>query len=107
MSRLPSLKHRIAPRDTRTAQPGPKITASHYGTEAHRQWARDVIRKAGYACQGCGRRGVKLYADHIVELKDGGSATDPANGSAKCASCHTKKTIDERAKRLAAPIQQP
>lgn len=103
MARLPSLRHRIAPRDTRTCQPGPKITASHYGTEAHKQWARDVVRRAGSACEACGIRGKRLFADHVIELRDGGSPTDLSNGKAMCGSCHTKKTLATRAARQAKP----
>jgi 5-methylcytosine-specific restriction enzyme A len=100
--RLPTLKHRIAPRDTRTAQPGPKITASHYNTPEHKAWAREVTRRAGGACQACGAIGKRLFADHVIELRDGGSPTDPTNGRALCGSCHTKKTADARAARQAA-----
>lgn len=101
--RLPSLKHRIAPRDTRTAKPGPKITASHYNTPEHRAWSRDVIRRAGGACQGCGAVGKRLFADHVIELRDGGAPFDPINGRALCGSCHTTKTLAARAARHARP----
>jgi hypothetical protein len=33
-----------------------------------------------------------VYADHIVELRDGGSLTDPSNGQCLCRSHHEIKT---------------
>lgn len=84
--------------DTRIAQPQPKIADEHYRTPEHKAWAKEVIRRAGYRCQnpacatprqGQGRR---LFADHRVELKDGGAPLDPNNGQALCATCHGNKT---------------
>ena len=39
--------------------------------------------------------------DHIRELQDGGALLDPRNIMLRCGSCHTTKTIAERAKRMA------
>jgi hypothetical protein len=50
----------------------------------------------------CGAVGVRLCADHIVELKDGGAALDVANGQCLCVPCNTRKGIAARAKRLGA-----
>ncbi len=95
---MQTLRGRISTLDTRAAKPPPKEPEPHYLTKEHRQWRAEVLRRAGYACEKCGARGVKLYADHIVELKDGG---DPlGHGQALCAACHTKKTIARRADRL-------
>src|SRR5262252_1319250 len=43
-------------------------------------------------CSTPWRRGVRLFADHVHEIKDGGARLDPANVMFLCASCHTKKT---------------
>lgn len=43
-----------------------------------------------------------MFADHIVERKDGGAEFDPANGQCLCGSCHSRKTAAERAKRMKA-----
>jgi hypothetical protein len=43
-----------------------------------------------------------MFADHIVELKDGGAAFDVANGQCLCGSHHTLKTNAERARRMGA-----
>ncbi len=99
MPRLPTLRGRVATLDTRAAKPPPKEPDPHYLTKEHRQWRAEVLRRAGYSCEKCGARGVKLYADHITELKDGGDPLGP--GQALCHSCHGKKTNTERAKRMA------
>jgi hypothetical protein len=77
----------------------PKVREGHYATGAHRAWAAAVVERAGQACQKCGRTGCRLYADHVVELKDGGAPLDTANGQALCGSCHTTKTAEARSAR--------
>ncbi len=101
MATLRMLSSRIARHDTRTALPPPKQPDPHYSSTAHRTWRAAVIARAGHACQRCGRRGVRLFADHIVELRDGGAALDVTNGQALCGACHTTKTVAVRAARMA------
>ena len=78
----------------------------HYRTPQHRAWSRAVIRAAAGQCQGAAhdpakpRDGVRLFADHVLELSDGGAALDPRNGRALCGACHTRKTLERRAVRL-------
>ena len=84
----------------------PKVADPHYSSRAHIDWRNAVVARAGGRCQDpdCqypDRRGIRLFADHIVELKDGGDALNLANGLARCGSCHTRKTARERAKRMA------
>jgi len=106
-ARLPTLGSPIRTLDTTTARPAPKQADPIYGTPEYRAWRATVIRRAGGRCQDPDCRtparaaGQRLYADHVVELKDGGAPFDPANGLARCASCHTRKTAEERAKRMA------
>lgn len=80
----------------------PKTVDPHYQTPEHRAWAAAVLQRAGYRCEGtgCGRTGVRLFADHVVERRDGGAPFDPANGQALCGSCHTRKTAQARASRM-------
>jgi 5-methylcytosine-specific restriction enzyme A len=73
-----------------------KTAEPYYQSAAHRAWRAEVIRRAGGCCQGCGRVGGRLFADHVVELSDGGDATDPANGRALCGACHSAKTAASR-----------
>ena len=42
-----------------------------------------------------------MYVDHRVELKDGGAPLDRRNVWLLCGSCHTRKTVAERARRTA------
>jgi 5-methylcytosine-specific restriction enzyme A len=95
---------RIATRDTRRVLPPPKIRASIYGTAEFAEWRAAVIRRSGGFCQdpACANplRRCRLYADHPKELRDGGEPFNLANGMARCGSCHQRKTLAERAKRM-------
>jgi 5-methylcytosine-specific restriction enzyme A len=101
--KLSNLPPRIASPDLRRVQPAQKQADAHYQTPEHRAWRAEVIRRAGQSCQRCGKSGIRLFADHIQELRDGGSALDPANGAALCGGCHTRKTAQARARRAAGP----
>lgn len=99
MAKLSMLKPRVATIDTSIARLPPKEVAEHYTTPEHRAWSRKIIERARGMCQRCGRNGTRLFADHIIELKDGGASLDLANGQALCGSCHTRKTVAERVRR--------
>lgn len=105
---LAFMPDRLGTLDTRIARPAPKQADPHYHTPEHQRWRAEVIRRAGGMCQapGCGRTGIRLFADHVVELQDGGSPTDPANGQALCGSCHTAKTARARAARMVQPYHR-
>ncbi|MHC2016331.1 HNH endonuclease signature motif containing protein [Methylobacterium sp. CM6247] len=108
MPRLTTLKPRLGTLDTRTAIPTPKVADAELLTPEHAAWRQEVLKRAGWKCQwpGCaahGRRGgVRLYADHIVERRDGGDPLDPRNGQALCPPHHGRKTAAERARRMGA-----
>jgi len=76
-------------------------------TKEHRKWSAAVLKRANYQCEDpqhdprYPRSGIRLHADHVVERRDGGSLTSANNGLARCARCHTVKTLRERAKRMA------
>jgi len=40
-----------------------------------------------------------MFADHIIEIKDGGARLDPANGQSLCGKHHTIKTAEQKASR--------
>ncbi len=108
MTRLASPPSRVATADLRTALPPAKQADPRYLSLEHRSWRNVVLARANYRCERCGVKGwggngnVRLFADHVVEIKDDPSrALDPANGQALCGSCHTKKTLRERDKRFA------
>ena len=105
MARLATLRPGLAVTDHRTCAPPAKRADPELQTAAHEAWRKEVLNRAGWKCQSCGKRGgrghsVRLFADHIVERQDGGAALDPKNGQCLCGSCHTKKTGQERARRM-------
>lgn len=53
-------------------------------------------------CRSPRRRGIRVYGDHVQELRDGGAALDPGNVLFRCGACHTRKTARARAARIAA-----
>lgn len=108
MSKVRCIRTTIKTIDTRTVKPPAKKADAELLTTAHRQWAEAVKRRAGYRCEaieGGARCGVqapsRLFADHIIERRDGGEALDPENGRAMCGHHHGLKTMRERARRMA------
>ena len=103
MVSLPTIRPALATLDTRTVLPMQKQADAHYSSPEHKAWRKAAMVRAGWKCQapGCTKRAPKdrLYADHIVELRDGGDPLDPANSQVLCSSHHTSKTLDQRAKR--------
>ncbi len=104
MGKVRLLKPTLTTVPFRTTPLPPKQADAHYGTAEHRAWAAEVIKRARGKCQdaNCIAKhypGQRLFADHIVELRDGGAPFDVTNGMARCGSSHTRKTIAERAKR--------
>ena len=104
--RVKMLKPRIALLEPRVAMLKTKRAAPIYSTPEHRAWRAEVIARAGGRCQwpGCGRAEQRMFADHVVELQDGGHALDVANGQCLCGSHHSHKTALERARRHAGAI---
>lgn len=103
MAKLTMQPPRLTTLDTRIAQPPPKIADAFYSSAEWMALRDQVRREARWMCQvpGCTNRGHTV--DHIVELKDGGAPLDRANLNLKCSACHQKKTVAERAKRIAKP----
>lgn len=100
MARIPTLKPALRAISTAVAAPARSTGDSKaYASPEHRAWRTAVLARSGNACQSCGRTGVRLFADHIVELRDGGAALDVRNGQALCGSCHSTKTAAARAAR--------
>ena len=106
MAKIPSIASRIVALETRAALPPLKTAEPIYASHEYAEWRRIVIGGAhGYcqdpSCKYPNRHGIRLFADHVIELKDGGAPFDPSNGLARCGSCHTIKTVAERKKRSA------
>lgn len=83
----------------------PKQTNAFYLTPEWRAKVRELVYRRGRQCEKCGKRRdhggtpIRLYLDHIIELRDGGALLDDNNLELLCAACHTKKSIAERIKR--------
>lgn len=102
------MKPRVRVTDTRHVRVDPKRADPELLTSGHRAWASEVVRRAGYQCEAiedgrrCAvRRPARLFADHIVERRDGGAPLDLANGRCLCSRHHVLKTVRERARRMA------
>jgi 5-methylcytosine-specific restriction protein A len=111
MPKLRTLGPLVRKLDTNTVRFPPKVKAPIYNTPEFQTWRAAVVARAGGRCEwvdqhghrcGKGRPEHRVYADHIVELNDGGHPFDVANGQALCASHHTLKTMAARARRLQA-----
>lgn len=85
----------------RTPCAAPKRADPFYSSSAWIAQRTALIAERGKACEACGRSGARLFGDHIMELRDGGSRFDRANLRLLCGACHTRKTVSARAARMA------
>lgn len=110
MGRLKQLRSSVASLDQRCAPSAPSTGPVHvYNTPEWRALVARLIRQRGRVCEDktCRaehKKGQRIYADHVHELRDGGAPFDERNIILRCASSHTIKTNTERAKRLNAPL---
>ena len=112
MAKLRTLAPRVRTVDTRTTRLLPPSDPI-YNSREYRSWRAMVIAQAGGRCEALvnGYRCTKatphsrVFADHIVELKDGGSLTDPNNGMCLCFSHHQIKTVQARKVRLSRTVE--
>jgi hypothetical protein len=101
VGRLKQLSPAVRDANVSVARVAPKVADDFYLSSDFKAWSRAVKDRAGWKCQapGCSRAGVRMFADHIVEVKDGGARLDVKNGQCLCGSCHSLKTAAERASR--------
>jgi 5-methylcytosine-specific restriction enzyme A len=110
MARIKMLGPLVPRTDGRTIRVEPKRADPIYHSEEHKRWREQVLDNAGFRCQWIenGSRCTKaaprhrLFADHIKELRDGGTPFDPGNGQCLCGAHHTRKTVQARANRWGA-----
>jgi 5-methylcytosine-specific restriction enzyme A len=109
MPKLRMLSPLVTPRDLSTTRLAPRPRDPFYNTPEFRTWRRLVLARAGRQCEyvdGYGQRCTqqapecRLYAHHIVEVKDGGALLDPSNGRALCHQHHEQASALARARRL-------
>ena len=102
--KLTTLTPRVATLDTRTAPLPPKAIDPFYLSREWRALVDKIKRERGEACEdpnckGPHHRAQRIYADHVVEIRDGGAKLDPSNVMLRCARSHSRKTARERARR--------
>src|SRR5262245_9718402 len=93
---LPSLVRAI---DTSTTPLPPRQIDVVYDTPQYRAWRAQVVARADGQCEAtehghrCTRAQpqYRMFADHIIELKDGGHPFDVSNGQCLCYRHHTLK----------------
>jgi 5-methylcytosine-specific restriction enzyme A len=109
MPKLRSLPSLVTVRDTSTTPLAPKAKDHVYTTPQFRQWRAMVVARAGGRCEYHDHHGHRcskawpehrMYADHVVEIKDGGLLFDINNGQCLCAHHHEVKTIEARRRRF-------
>jgi hypothetical protein len=108
MAKLRSLPPLVAQADTRTTRLPPKLLNPIYNSPEFRNWRTLVIDRAAGQCEAIinGRRCEKaaphhrMYADHVIELRDGGAPFDARNGQCLCRSHHEIKKITAQKQRL-------
>lgn len=114
MPKLRLLPPLVRTTNTSTVPLPPKVKAVEYTTPQYRAWRSVVVARAGARCEAVdhGYRCSKaypehrMYADHIVEIKDGGAVHDVSNGQCLCRSHHELKTIKVKKMRLQIIVNQ-
>lgn len=105
MAKLGALAPRLGAFDSRRVRPDRKRASSIYYTREWRELVGRLISERGRQCQLCGRtrdndgKPVRIFADHIVELEDGGEPFEESNLQLLDGACHTRKTAEARARR--------
>lgn len=106
-SRLKTFGPLVRSFESRLIKPQAKRADPFYLSPQWRSFIAAVIKERGRRCEdpNCqtpGVTGIRIFGDHVVELSDGGAPFDRRNILLRCGSCHTRKTIAMRAKRMAA-----
>jgi 5-methylcytosine-specific restriction enzyme A len=111
--KLHTLRPLLRTTNTATVVLPPKVKDEVYTTRAFKEWRLQVMTRAGWQCQAIDQHGHrcsratpehKLFADHITELRDGGSLLDLNNGQALCKQHHEIKTAAARTRRLSSKV---
>src|SRR4051794_12175136 len=103
---LATLPSRIADAPQRVRPPRKTADPAYLSAE-WRSLIAQIIAQRGRRCEKCGRyqgqdgRPIKVFGDHVVELRDGGVLLDESNVQILCSDCHAAKTAAIRAARTA------
>lgn len=106
MVKLRTLGHKLRPpARTGSVTVRPKQAAAFYLSPEWKALMASIIRTRGRRCEDTKhdpklqRQGVRVYGDHVIEIRDGGALLDPKNILLRCATCHGRKTAEARAAR--------
>ena len=105
--KLATTRPNLAAFDGRRVKAPAKTAATIYQSPEFRAWRETVITRAAGQCEAVnnGARCRKaqprhrMFADHKIELTDGGAPFDPDNGQCLCGAHHSAKTFAARAGR--------
>lgn len=114
-NKIRKLAPRLAVTDTRAIKREAKVALPFYASPEWRGLMKTLIAERGRRCERveCRRshdqngHAVRIYGDHIVELRDNGAPLDPANIMLLCAVCHANKTANARAVRAGSMPDEP
>lgn len=114
-SKLRKQPPRLAVADTRAIKREAKVALPFYLSPEWRALMKSLIAKRGRRCErpecrrshGADGRPVRIFGDHIIELRDNGAPLDPANVMLLCASCHANKTVAARVVRAGSVPDEP
>ena len=104
-TKLRTLGHRLRPSSRVKVKQGEKKVDPFYLSSEWRALMMQIVNQRGRRCEdpnhnwAIPRVGVRLFGDHIVEIKDGGATLDPRNIMLRCGACHGRKTALQRAAR--------
>jgi 5-methylcytosine-specific restriction protein A len=106
---LRSIGQKLGPPRSVKVKQAPKVVQSFYLSPewralmdqiiTERFGSRERARCEDLECKNPQRIGIRVFGDHIKELKDGGARLDKRNVLCRCGSCHSRKTMAERTKR--------
>lgn len=102
--RVPVVKP-LVPLAPRRVPIPPKKAEPFYLSREWRDLVARLILERGRKCERCGAfrndegEPIRVFGDHVVELKDGGALLDGNNVMLVCGKCHGAKTVQARMKR--------
>ena len=105
-NRLRTIGQKLRP----SSRPGPIVVREKHADKFYlsAKWKalmRSIIKERGRRCEdpehdlSKPREGIRLYGDHIIEIKDGGALLDRRNVLLRCPWCNGRKTAQARADR--------
>jgi 5-methylcytosine-specific restriction enzyme A len=86
----------------------PKKAEEFYLSPQWRKFVVMLILERGRRCEKCGAfrndqgEPIRLFGDHIIELKHGGAPLDENNVKILCGKCHSVKTVQVRTRQSRA-----